>query len=209
MQTWFECKVKYQKVDQGGHERKVNENYLIDAVSFTDAETRIYEKMNELVHGDFQVMNIRKSNITEVISEPSGEWWYKAKICMITVDEEAGKEKKISNFVLVMGDDIHEALKNLGKGLEYMLIDYVVPSIQLSSIADVFPYFEENGVQNKIDTNHPAAAPFLTQPAKEEPISIPDISMADEDPVDEEEDVDEEIEEEELDEDEDLEETQE
>jgi hypothetical protein len=163
MQTWFECKVKYQKIDQGGHERKVNDNYLIDAVSFTDAETRIYEKMGQLVRGDFQVMNIKKSGISEVLSEPHGEWWYKAKITMITIDEEAGKEKKVSNYVIVMADDINEALKNLEQGLSYMLIPYVVTSIQLSTIADVFPYFEENEVQNKINTQHPAAAPYLTQ----------------------------------------------
>jgi hypothetical protein len=163
MQTWFECKVKYQKLDQGGHERKVNDNYLIDAVSFTDAETRIYEKMGQLVRGDFQVMNIKKSGISEVLSEPHGEWWYKAKISMITIDEEAGKEKKVSNYVIVMADDINEALKNLEQGLSYMLIPYVITSIQLSTIADVFPYFEENEVQKKINTNHPAAAPYLTQ----------------------------------------------
>lgn len=186
MQTWFECKVKYKKVDQSGHERKVNEIYLIDAMSYTEAEARLYEKMNELIHTDFQVMDIRRSCITEVIPEPTGEWWYKAKICMISIDENEGKEKKITNFVLVMGDDIHEALKNLGKGLEYMLIDYVVPSIQLSTIIDVFPYFESDGVQNKININHPAAAPYLTQPdKKEEPIEIPNISMEEDEPEEE------------------------
>ena len=101
MQTWYECKVKYMKLDQNGLEQNVNDNYLIDAVSFTDAETRIFEIMKEITRGDFQVVNIRKSNITEVVSKNDGEWWYKAKINLVTIDEEKGKERKITNYILV------------------------------------------------------------------------------------------------------------
>lgn len=140
MQTWYECKVKYLKIDQGGFERKVNDNYLLDAVSFTDAETRIFEQMNEITNGEFQVLNIKKSNITEILSKEEGEWWYKAKISLVTIDEEAGKEKKVVNYILVMADDITQALKRLEEGLSYMLVPYVVTAIQLSTIAEVFPY---------------------------------------------------------------------
>lgn len=143
MQTWYECKVKYLKIDQSGHERKVNDNYLLDAVSFTDAETRIYKEMQQLTNGEFQVVNIKKSNISEVIPSETGEWWYKAKINLITIDEEAGKEKKVTNYILVMADDINHALKRVEEGLSYMLVPYVVTSIQLSTIAEVFPYDEE------------------------------------------------------------------
>lgn len=144
MQTWFECKVRYLKIDQGGHERKVNDNYLLDAVSYTDAESRIIKQMNEITRGEFEVMNIKKSNITEVLSV-DGEWYFKAKISLITIDEEAGKEKKVSNYILILANDINDALKKLDEGLSYMVIPYVVESIQLSTIADVFPYFEEKG----------------------------------------------------------------
>ncbi len=142
MQTWFVCKVRYLKIYQGGHERKVNDNYLLDAVSYTDAESRIIKQMNEITSGEVEVMNIKKSNITEVLSA-DGEWYYKAKISLITIDEEAGREKKVSNYILILAKDINDALKKLDEGLSYMVIPYVVESIQLSTIADVFPYFEE------------------------------------------------------------------
>lgn len=154
MQTWYECKVKYLKIDQGGFERKVNDNYLLDAVSFTDAETRIFQQMRELTNGEFHVMNIKKSNVSEVIANKDGEWWYKAKISLITIDEEAGKEKKINNYVLVMADDINDALAELQKGLEYMLVPYAVTAIQLSTIAEVFPYDSE--LEDKIVEQKPA-----------------------------------------------------
>jgi len=143
MQEWFECKIKYLKIDQGGHERKVNDNYLLDAVSFTDAESRIHKQMEELTNGTFQVMNIKRSNVTEIISHEQGEWWYKAKISLVAIDDEAGKEKKINQYILLMADNTKEALKRLEEGLSYMLVPYVVAGINLSNIAEVFPYFEE------------------------------------------------------------------
>lgn len=147
MQTWYECKVKYLKIDQGGHESKVNDNYLLDAVSFTDAETRIFEQMNEITRGEFQVLNIKKSNISEVINNEEGEWYYKAKISLVTIDEDAGKEKKVNQYILVMADDLDHSLKRLHEGLSYMLVPYVVTSIALCNIAEVFPYDLEAGAQ--------------------------------------------------------------
>jgi hypothetical protein len=176
MQTWYECKVKYLKIDQGGFERNVNDNYLIDAVSFTDAESRIFQIMKEITNGDFQVMNIKRSNISEVISKNDGEWWYKAKISMVTIDEEAGKEKKMNNYVLIMADDIKDALHQLEEGLSYMLIPYVTTMLQLSTIAEVFPYIPAEHIkptsENKQSINK------TSQPEDEEiPIDDEEIQL--------------------------------
>ncbi len=152
MQTWFECKVKYIKIDEDGRERKVSENYLIDAVSFTDAETRIIKEMGSNIRGEFTVENIKKSNIIEIFPHEDGEWWYKAKIGLITIDEKAGKEKKINNYFLVAADDLKQALQRLEDALSYILVPYQTTSLALSSIADVFPYFSEEK-QNEIPAN--------------------------------------------------------
>lgn len=143
MQTWFECKAKYVKIDEDGRERKVSESYLVDAVSFTDAETRIIQQLETMVHGEFNVENIKKSNIVEIFPHEDGEWWYKAKIGLITIDEKAGKEKKINNYFLVAADDLKQALLRLEDALSYILVPYQTTSIALSTICDVFPYFEQ------------------------------------------------------------------
>jgi len=192
MQTWYECKVKYLKIDQGGFERKVNDNYLIDAVSYTDAETRIYDIMKELTRGDFQVMNIKRSNISEVISPDNGEWWYKAKISFVSIDEEKGKEKKISNYVIIMADDINDALKQLEKGLEYMLVPYVCTAIQLSTIADVFPYIPGEHVKPTVKA----------QPVNRFDEEVDEEEEAEEEVVEEEEEIEEELPEDDSEEDE-------
>ena len=152
MQTWFECKVKYVKIDDDGRERKVSEVYLVDAVSFTDAETRIIQQMETMVRGEFMVDNIKKSNIVEIYPHENGEWWYKAKIGIVTIDEKAGKEKKINNYFLVAADDLKQALQRLEEGLAYVLVPYQTTSLAICNIVDVFPYFEDK-VNAKIPSN--------------------------------------------------------
>ena len=140
MQTWFECKVKYTKVTESGKEQTVTENFLLDAVSFTDAETRITRQMQEMVRGEFWVTDIKKSRIGEVFPYDMGEWWFKATINLVTIDEEAGKEKKMRTYYLVMADDIKQALERLDESLSYLVIPYVVSALAVSTIVDVFPY---------------------------------------------------------------------
>jgi hypothetical protein len=140
MQTWFECKAKYVKVTESGKEQTVTENFLLDAVSFTDAETRMIRQLEQMVKGEFSVIDIKKSRIGEVFPYDAGEWWFKATINLVTVDEEAGKEKKMRTYYLVMADDIKQALERLEESLSYLVIPYVVSALAVSAIVDVFPY---------------------------------------------------------------------
>ena len=168
MQTWFECKVKYVKVDEDGRERKVSENYLVDAVSFTDAETRIIKEMESNIRGEFTVENIKKSNIIEIFPHEDGEWWYKAKISLITIDEKGGKEKKINNYFLVAADDLKQAMLRLEEALSYILVPYQTTSLALSTIADVFPYFSEEK-QQEIPANLKPVSEFEKFVYREQP----------------------------------------
>lgn len=141
MQTWFESKVKYMKTSESGSETMVTENFLLDAVSYTDAETRIIRQMQQIVRGgEFSVVDIKKSRIAEVFPYDDGEWWFKATINLVTVDEEAGKEKKMKAQYLIMADDIKEALTRLDESLEYLVIPFVTSALAVSTIVDVFPY---------------------------------------------------------------------
>ncbi len=167
MQTWFECKVKYVKVDDDGRERKVSEVYLVDAVSFTDAETRIIKQMETMVRGEFMVDNIKKSNIVEIFPHENGEWWYKARIGIVTIDEKAGKEKKINNYFLVAADDLKQALQRLEEGLSYILVPYQTTSLAICNIVDVFPYFEDK-VNAKIPSNLKPLKQVTKQPVFED-----------------------------------------
>jgi hypothetical protein len=145
MATWFECKVRYVKIDETtGKEKKVNEPYLVDAISFTEAESRIHAQLAEMIRGDFQVTNIRKAEYSDLFPFDNGDRWYKCKVSYVSVDETAGKEKKVTSQMLVMANDLKEAYDNLMTSLSGMTIDFDVTGINESPLIDVFPYFSES-----------------------------------------------------------------
>ena len=117
--NWFEAKVKYMKVSEDGKEKKVNEAYLLDAMSYTEAESRITREMESVVSGDYYISSLKKSNITEVVpsEDETDDRWYKAKVAIIDADEVSGKEKSSFQYYLVAASDIKRALENLEKSL--------------------------------------------------------------------------------------------
>lgn len=144
MNTWFECKVKYEKIDeQTGKEKKMNLPYLIDAVSYTEAESRIHTEMEQYVTGEFSVPSIKKANYSDLFFYDDGDKWYKCKVMFVTIDEDAGKEKKVANQMLVLASDLKEAYERINQSMSGMTVDYDIVAIIESNIADVFPYFKD------------------------------------------------------------------
>lgn len=140
MNTWFECTSKYSKMDENGYEKKVSETYLLDAVSFTEAESRIYKELQSMVSGEFSVSKIAKTRIAEIIPSETGDRWYKSKVTFITVDEESGKEKRTSQSVLVSSCNIKDAYDQIIESMQGMMADFEISGITESTIIDVFPY---------------------------------------------------------------------
>lgn len=140
MNTWFECTSKYNKMDENGYEKKVSETYLLDAVSFTEAESRIYKELQSMVSGEFSVSKIAKTRIAEIIPSETGDRWYKSKVTFITVDEESGKEKRTSQSVLVSSCNIKDAYDQIIESMQGMMADFEISGITESTIMDVFPY---------------------------------------------------------------------
>jgi len=154
MQNLFECKVKYEKIDdQSGVEKKVSETYLIDAVSFTEAESRIYKEMESMIRGEFVVTNIRKANYTEIFDSEDGDIWFKSKISFASVDEKSGKEKKVSNQILVLASDVKDAFDKIHEGMGGMTVDFDINAIAESPILDFFPYFKGDEVNEEIPSH--------------------------------------------------------
>lgn len=139
MNNWFEAKITYEKeVNQEGMMRKVSESYLLDAVSFTEAEVRIAEQVES--RGSFVLNNLRKVRYAEVFLNEKGDKFYKAKVGFITLDEKAGVEKRKYVQMLVQANDIQEALDGINKGMQGTLADYEIAAVQETTLMDVFPY---------------------------------------------------------------------
>ncbi|MDR2928297.1 MAG: DUF4494 domain-containing protein [Cytophagaceae bacterium] len=141
MHTWFECKVRYVKIDEkSGKEKKVSEPYLVDAITFTEAEGRLIKELEQMIRGDFQITNIRKANYSDVFSFDDGDRWYKCRVSYLSVDELAGKEKMVVLQMLVMANNLKEAYDNLMTSLSGMTIDFDVTAITEILLMDIFPY---------------------------------------------------------------------
>lgn len=143
--NWFEATVKYIKVMEDGRERKVKESYLLDAMSYTEAETRIKSEMESIVKGDYYISSLKPSNIIEVISSDdlNDDRWYKAKIAIIDADQVSGKEKKANSYYLVAASCTNKSLENINKNLSTYIVPWEVVSVADTNFMDVFPYFEK------------------------------------------------------------------
>lgn len=144
--NWFEAKVKYVKVGEDGRERKVSEMYLLDAMSYTEAESRIVSEMEMIVKGDYNIASLKKSNISEVVTseDETDDRWYKAKIAIIDADEVSGKEKSSYQYYLVAAADTNRALENIERALATFVVPYEVAGINDTKFMDVFPYFDDS-----------------------------------------------------------------
>ena len=139
MALWFECKVRYDKMQENGSVKKVNEPYLVDALTFTEAETRIIEEMKPYISGDFSISAVKKTKIAEIFFNEDGDRYYMAKVNFISLDEKSGAEKKTANFMLVQASDFKDAVHKFEKGMEGTLSDYDLVSLSETMIMDVFP----------------------------------------------------------------------
>lgn len=140
MNSWFTIKVKYTKQLEDGRLKRVTEPYLVDAVSFTDAEARIYEEVGTNVQGEFLITGISKTDYADIFYYDDADDWYKCKLTYVSVDADSGKEKKVSNNFLVTAATVREAYDRIKESLSDMTVSFEIPSIALSPIVEVMPY---------------------------------------------------------------------
>ena len=140
--TWFECKIRYEKTLENGMVKKVTEPYLVDALSFTEAEARIIEEMKPFISGEFTVSDIKRANYSELFfsDEEAADRWFKSKLLFITLDEKSGNEKKVASNVLIQASDLRDAVKKLDEGMKGSMADYEIASMAETAIMDVYRY---------------------------------------------------------------------
>ena len=139
---WFEAKIRYEKMMEDGILRKVTETYVVDALSFGEAEKRILEKMGSYVSGEIEVCGLKIAPYKEVFFADSNmaDRWYVAKLAFITIEEKTDKEKKTSVCYLVNAGNFYAAIKNIGEVMAGTMIDYDTLNVSETQILDVFEY---------------------------------------------------------------------
>ena len=148
---WFECKIAYEKVMEDGLQKKVNENYVVDALSFTEAEKRIMDEMSSYISGEFTIKDIKIAPYKEIFfsDDELADRWYKAKLEFITIDEKTEKEKRSAVNYLVQAGTLKGAVGNIESVMGTTMIDYVIASVAETKLMDVFEYGKQEQKDEK------------------------------------------------------------
>jgi hypothetical protein len=143
MNNWFTVKVKYTKQLENGALKRVSEPYLLAAMTFTDAEARIYEELGAVIRGEFAVTGIARTEIHDIFAYDDADVWFKAKVKYENFDADSEKAKKVSQNFLVSAHSVKQAYERLQESLSGLMVDFEIPSIMVSPIVEIFP-FQEN-----------------------------------------------------------------
>ena len=139
---WFETSIRYDKTMEDGMQKKVTELYVVDALSFGEAEETVTREMSAYISGEFEVKNITPAPYGEIFFSESetDDRWYKAKLSFITIDEKTEKEKRSSVTYLVQAATFSSAVKHIEEVMGGTMIDYVIANISETKVMDVFEH---------------------------------------------------------------------
>ena len=148
---WFETKIRYDKTQEDGRQKPVTEQYVVDALSFSEAEASILEEMKVYISGDYKITDIRPAAYHEVFFSDMDrdDKWYKAKLQFLTIDEKTEKEKRTTITYLVQAVSLNGAVKNIEDVMGSTAIDYDLVSINETQIMDVFEHVSESAIQKQ------------------------------------------------------------
>jgi len=144
MNNWFEVKVRYTKQLDNGTFKRVTESYLISAISFTDAEARVYEELGSTIRGEFIVTAMKRENLHDIFAYDDADVWYKSTISFQSESDEGGKSKAVKQTFLVTASSVKEATERINESLKGLMADYVIKGTVESAIIDVFPFNSED-----------------------------------------------------------------
>ena len=140
MYNWFECKLRYDKMLDTGIQKTVTEPYLVDALSFTEAEARIIEEIKPYISGEFTISDIKRARYSDTFFNETGDRYFRAKLYYITLDEKSGSEKKTAVNMLIQATILKEAVEIIETEMKKTMIDYSIASVTETALMDVFPY---------------------------------------------------------------------
>ena len=137
---WFETIVRYYKTMEDGEVKKVNEVYVVDAITFGEAEENIAGIAKSYASGDFDIKNINPAPYSEIFfsDKDTDDKYYRVKLAFITIDERTQKEKKSKVTYLVQANSLEQARKNTEEVMKGTMIDYEFVSVTETKILDVF-----------------------------------------------------------------------
>lgn len=167
MSKYFEIGVRYNKTTESGQVSKVTELYLVEAMTFTEAEGRIVEEMVPFISGEFEVATMKRSAVSEIVTEgsdvisctvaeehriteinrhatPHADKWYRVKLQFIILDGKTGKERRNPYVLLCCADSVEAAHDVITSHMKGLVGDYEIVNIDETKLLDVFFHESDN-----------------------------------------------------------------
>ena len=137
---YYEVKIQYHKMQEDGKEKKVTEQYVVEALTFTEAESRIIEEMTPYISGEFDVVSEKIAPYNEIFlsDRTDDDKWFISKVGFITLDERTDKEKKQTFRYLVQAATSELALDYTKEMFSHGMSDYCIDAVQDTPTIEVF-----------------------------------------------------------------------
>ena len=137
---YYEVKIQYQKTLEDGKEKKVTEQYVVEALSFTEAESRIIEEMTPYISRDFDIVSEKIAPYNEIFlsDRTDDDKWFISKVGFITIDEKTAKEKKQTFRYLVQAETSEKAMDYTKEMFSHGMSDYSIDAVQDTPTLEVF-----------------------------------------------------------------------
>ena len=146
MKTYFECKISYDKLEENGMNKKVTESYLVEAMSYAEAENQFIEYITPYVTGnEYEIKDIKRSNYAELFltDEDAADRYFACKLEFITINEKTAQEKKTKMDYLVQAANLKDAMKKLDAAMSNSMADYNAVCVKETALLDVILYNEK------------------------------------------------------------------
>lgn len=152
IQNWMAVKVKYVKQLDNGALKRTSEQYLFAAMSFTDAESRVYEELAPQIRGEFTVQSIARFDVQDIFGYSDSDIWYKAKVKYDNVDADTENVKTTTVTMLTTASSVKEAYDRIKESLTGMLVDFEISMITKTDIIEVLPYNTDEVTSEELQT---------------------------------------------------------
>lgn len=132
---FFEIKVNYTSQTGEDNPKAVKETYLVEGLTAADVEARLLGEIQKYISGEWETKSCKQVRFYDLIPNPEGDQWYKARVEMITI-EDNGKEKRKAVTILVEAESIQKAVSVLSESLHNL--DCEIVSVKKSKILEVY-----------------------------------------------------------------------
>lgn len=131
--SYYLTTARYDKKLDNGTFKRVNEKYLCDALSITEAVAITTEDLSPYA-ADLEVIKVERTPISEVVGDKEGGKFFIAKVSLLRIDERTAEEKKTRLQWLIGADDYDTAKSTLTGEISKFMADIEIAGLAESPI---------------------------------------------------------------------------